>query len=77
MSEIKKKVEVMALVLGMTKLQIMEDVKKGLPEELHPEAEKQILDVFQGRNKMPRESIRKNRRAAGMTFSNLVKKKLR
>lgn len=72
-----RNIRVMAFVIGMTKKQIENDVRKSLTGEALKQAMDEVELVFQGRDKIDRQSIRHNRQKRNISFSNVVKKRLR
>ncbi len=78
--EVLKSIKAFAMVIGKTKTEILKMIKEewlyGHPE-LIKQAEKELWSVFEGREKMPRRVIRAGRRENHMTFSDIVRKKLK
>jgi uncharacterized protein YktB (UPF0637 family) len=72
-----RSIEVMAFVIGMPKKQVEADLKKALTGEALKQALDEVENVFQGKDKIGRRSIRYNRKKRNISFSNVIKKRLR
>jgi len=75
--EMIKQIRVMAFVLGMTRTQVETDLKKELTGENLELGLAELNNVFGDLEKIPREWIRKYRKQNGISFSKLVKQRVK
>lgn len=78
--EIVNAIKACAYIAGQTKTEIRKTVEDewlyGHPDRIK-EAVKFIWELFEGREKMPRKVVRAGRKENGMTFSQILKKRLK
>ena len=72
-----KQIRVMAFVIGMTRTQVETDLKKELTGENLALGMEELKNVYGELERIPREWIRKYRKQNGLSFSKLVKQRVK
>jgi hypothetical protein len=79
MRDLSNEIKISAMVIGLTKTEIEKLIREELKgdDDSIREALKYLWELFQGRERMPRRVIRAGRKENNLTFSKILKKRLR